>query len=74
MLGPDVNIARVPVDGRNYEAMGEDPYLAGEMAAAEIVGVQSQGVMATIKHWVNNNQVFNFLGINLDSLVQVVAR
>jgi len=59
MLGPMVNLLRVPVDGRSFESMGEDPFLAGEMAAAEIRGIQSNGVMACVKHLVDNNQEFN---------------
>ena len=56
MLGPGVNLARVPVGGRNFEYMGEDPVLAGQMAAAETKGIQSEGVVACAKHWADNNQ------------------
>ena len=56
MLGPGVNLARVPVGGRNFEYMGEDPHLASVLAAAETVGIQSEGVVACAKHWVDNNQ------------------
>ena len=55
LLGPGVNIARVPVCGRNFEYCGEDPYLAGEIAAAYIQGVQSEQVIATVKHYACNN-------------------
>ena len=58
-LGPTVNIVRDPRWGRAFEAYGEDPYLTGEIAAAEIRGVQSQGVMAQVKHWVAYNQETN---------------
>lgn len=56
LLGPSVNIYRAPMCGRNYEYMGEDPYLAGEAAKQYILGVQSEGVIATIKHFAANNQ------------------
>jgi beta-glucosidase len=56
MLGPGVNLARVPVGGRNFEYLGEDPCLAGRMAAAEVRGIQGEGVVACTKHWVDNNQ------------------
>jgi beta-glucosidase len=56
LLGPMMNDARVYEDGRNFEAYGEDPVLSGTMAAAEIPGIQSQGVIATAKHFVCNDQ------------------
>ncbi len=56
LLAPMVNMVRVPQAGRNFETLGEDPYLAGELVAAEITGIQSQGMMATVKHFAANNQ------------------
>ncbi|HWG60413.1 MAG TPA: glycoside hydrolase family 3 C-terminal domain-containing protein [Streptosporangiaceae bacterium] len=55
-LGPTVNIVRDPRWGRAFESMGEDPYLAGQMAVADIQGVQSQNVMAQVKHLAVYNQ------------------
>ena len=56
MEGPDINIARTPLNGRTFEAYGEDPYLAGQIAAGNVDGIQSQGVIATPKHYLANNQ------------------
>ncbi|MCQ2095571.1 MAG: glycoside hydrolase family 3 C-terminal domain-containing protein [Bacteroidaceae bacterium] len=56
MLGPGVNINRVPLNGRNFEYMGEDPYLAGEMVVPYIQAVQKNGVATCIKHFFLNNQ------------------
>jgi beta-glucosidase len=59
LLGPGVNIYRAPMDGRNFEFFGEDPYLASQIAVGYIKGVQSEGVSATIKHFVANNSEFS---------------
>ena len=58
MLGPGVNIYRQPVNGRNFEYFGEDPFLSSSIAVAYITGMQSQGVSATIKHFLGNNSEF----------------
>jgi len=55
LLGPGVNIHRAPMNGRNFEYFGEDPFLASRTAVAYVRGVQSQGVIATIKHYMGNN-------------------
>jgi beta-glucosidase len=59
LLGPGVDIARAPMGGRNFEYMGEDPWLASRIAVGYINGVQSQGVSATIKHFALNDQEYN---------------
>ncbi|MEL7220311.1 MAG: glycoside hydrolase family 3 N-terminal domain-containing protein, partial [Bacteroidota bacterium] len=56
LLGPGVNIYRTPMNGRNFEYMGEDPHLASVLAPPYIKGVQQNGVAACIKHYVLNNQ------------------
>lgn len=56
VLAPTINIVRDPRWGRSFESLGEDPYLAGQMAAADIQGVQSQGPMAQVKHYAVYNQ------------------
>ena len=53
---PDINIARIPQNGRTFEAYGEDPFLVSRMAVANIEGIQSQGIIANVKHYAANNQ------------------
>ncbi|MGH3416246.1 MAG: glycoside hydrolase family 3 N-terminal domain-containing protein, partial [Actinocrinis sp.] len=58
-LGPTINIVRDPRWGRAFESYSEDPYLTGQIAAGDINGIQSQGVMAQVKHWAVYNQETN---------------
>jgi beta-glucosidase len=58
MLGPGVNIYRAPMNARNFEYFGEDPFLAARTAVGYIEGMQSQGVSATIKHYMGNNSEY----------------
>ncbi len=67
MLGPGVNIYRAPLNGRNFEYFGEDPFLAARIAVGYINGMQSQGVSATIKHFMGNNSEFD--RHNSDSII-----
>src|SRR5947209_5225293 len=67
LLGPGVNIYRSPTNGRNFEYFGEDPYLAARTAVGYIRGVQSQGVSATVKHFMGNNSEFD--RHNADSVI-----
>jgi beta-glucosidase len=62
--GPGMNLARVPQAGRNFEYFGEDPFLAGTMAVAEIRAIQKHGVIAMAKHFVANEQETNRFSVN----------
>ncbi len=59
LLGPGVNIARSPVNGRDFEYLSEDPFLNASMVVPYIEGVQSAGVIATVKHFAMNNEEYN---------------
>lgn len=58
MLGPGVNIVRAPLAGRNFEMYGEDPYLSSRLVVPYIQGMQSEGIIATVKHFAANNQEY----------------
>jgi len=64
LLGPGVNIYRMSTNGRNFEYMGEDPYLASRMVEAYVRGLQGTGVQATVKHYVCNNTDFKRKSMN----------
>jgi len=72
LLGPMVNIARVAMNGRNFESFGEDPHLASVMAVANVKGIQDQGVIACVKHIANNNQEVdrNEVSVTVDERTQ----
>ncbi|MBR0334258.1 MAG: glycoside hydrolase family 3 C-terminal domain-containing protein [Bacteroidales bacterium] len=66
ILGPGVNIYRMPLNGRNFEYMGEDPYLASVMVQPYIRGVQENGVATCVKHYALNNQEIDRGHINVE--------
>ena len=66
LLGPGVNIARSPLAGRNFEYLSEDPFLNGDVVVPYIQGVQSQGVIATVKHYAVNSQEYNRHNVSAD--------
>ena len=65
ILGPCVNIARIPQGGRDFESYGEDPYLAGSIAVDFIKGVQKENIAATVKHYAANNQEYQRDHVNV---------
>ncbi|MFT3788866.1 MAG: glycoside hydrolase family 3 C-terminal domain-containing protein [Tepidisphaeraceae bacterium] len=67
LLGPGVNLYRHPRNGRNFEYFGEDPTLAGDIAAGYIRGVQSQNVSAVIKHFIANNQETDRFDVSVEA-------
>ena len=67
MLGPGVNIYRAPLNGRNFEYFGEDPFLSSRMTVAYIKGMQARGVSATVKHFLGNNSEYD--RHNTDSII-----
>jgi len=66
LLGPGVNIYRSPLNGRNFEYMGEDPYLSSNMVVPYIKGVQQNGVAACVKHYALNNQETDRFSVNVN--------
>jgi beta-glucosidase len=66
LLGPGINIARSPLNGRNFEYFSEDPFLNSALAVSYIEGVQSQGVIATVKHFALNDQEYNRHNVSVD--------
>ena len=64
ILGPGVNLARLPLYGRNFEYLGEDPYLASKLVVPQIKAIQKNDVAATIKHYALNTQELNRTGVN----------
>ena len=64
ILGPGVNLARLPINGRNFEYLGEDPYLASRLVVESVRGIQSNDVAATIKHFALNTQELNRRGVD----------
>lgn len=64
ILGPGVNLARLPLYGRNFEYMGEDPFLAATLVVPEVIAIQENDVAANVKHFALNTQELNRIGVN----------
>ncbi|MEO3680809.1 glycoside hydrolase family 3 C-terminal domain-containing protein [Shewanella vesiculosa] len=64
ILGPGVNLARLPLYGRNFEYMGEDPFLVASLVVPEVLAIQANDVGATVKHYALNTQELNRTGVN----------
>lgn len=65
LLAPTVCIHRHPLGGRNFESFSEDPFLGGQIAVANILGLQSMGISATVKHFTVNEQETRRLDVNI---------
>jgi beta-glucosidase len=66
LLGPGLNLVRVPHCGRNFEYYGEDPHLTSRLGVATVEGIQSEGVIATAKHYITNNQETERYSVDVD--------
>ena len=66
VLAPTINIVRTPLWGRNFETYSEDPFLAGQLGAAFVAGLQGEGVGASLKHYAANNQEENRMTVSVE--------
>ena len=64
LLGPTVNMQRGPLGGRGFESLSEDPILAGNCAASIVNGIQDTGIVASIKHYIANDQEHERMAVN----------
>jgi beta-glucosidase len=67
ILAPTINIVRTPLWGRNFETYAEDPFLAGQLGAAFVAGLQGEGVGASLKHYAVNNQEENRMTVSVEA-------